>query len=99
MILSIVQEKVKTPPNITIQHDNSPMGDKYEDYQQGWNDAVTYMLANINITMFDLYRTNDVLDYHSHLESFQNRMNYIVSNKEYQEEVVQEFNKYTKGKE
>ena len=99
MTLTMINDKVKTQPNITIKTDKSNDGEKSPDYQAGWRDAVDYMLSNINITMFDLYRTNDVLDYHSHMESFQSRMNRIASNKEYQEEVVKEYNEYMKGNE
>jgi len=95
----LIQNKLnsKTQPNITVNNDIPKDNKPSEDYDNGWTNAIEFMLMNINITMFDLYRTNDVLDYETNLESFHTRMNHLAQNEKYRNEAVKEYEEYMKG--
>ena len=99
-ILLILVTGTKLSPNINITTDkeSTDKNDVHPEFKRGWDEAVVFMLSNMHLTMYDLYRTHDVLDFDTHMESFETRLNHLVSNNQYRQEAIKEFEEYMKGK-
>lgn len=97
--LMLANELIKKNSENHINTDTVNTDDVSEDFKEGWSQAINFMMSSINITMFDLYRTHDVLDYESNTEEFMNRINHIIENDRYREDTINEYQEYMKGRE
>lgn len=99
-ILLILLTGTKFAPNININTDKTPDNKNdvdNPDFKRGWDEAIVFMISNIHLTMYDLYRTHDVLDFDTHMQSFETRLNHLVTNNEYRKETIKQYEEYTKG--
>ena len=90
LILVLINGNIKSTNNTSNNSSES------DEYQKGWQEAITFMVSNIHLTMFDLYRTQDVLDFETNLESFTKRMDHIVTNPNYRDDAIIKYKEYMK---
>ena len=94
------QPKEQAQPNITIHNEQPTVegdGELSAEFTKGYDTGTHFITNLLDVAMYDLYRTHDVLDFESHSDNLSNRMRLISENEEYQQEVLQAFEEYKKG--
>ena len=87
-------------PNITIKND-SPTDDPTntsKEYDRGFEDGRDILIKTLNITMYDMYRTHDILDFETLFEELFERMGRISQDDKYRTETIEHMNEYLKGR-
>ena len=96
--LMLVNELIKKNSENHINTE-TPSDGYSEDFKTGWSRSSSFMMSMINITMFDLYRTQDVLDYDTNTQEFISRLNRIIEDESYRSEAIKQYEEYMEGRE
>ena len=84
-----------------INNDNNDSGDSDDsgdiEFQKGFDKAREYFWYILQLTIYELYRNMDILDYDSLMDSIKDTMETLLSNDELRTEAIQELNKYFDG--
>lgn len=82
--------------NKNTHTENTPKQEYSEDMQRGIDIGKDAMLNALILTVFDMYRQSEILDYDTQINDIMKRMNMMMENDDYRAEVISELESYRK---
>jgi len=67
------------------------------DFEKGFDTAKDHFWYVLQLSVFNLYRNMDILDFESLMSSIQDQMDIVINDEELRTEIIKELQKYYEG--